>query len=1718
MSLPDLLVAQFEDQVTQETGLGLLDKVFYGGAATLYSAVNSLYNTATWYGSWLGINSEPEETADWLRDSIGDDAAEYYQENQAAYDTAGFLLGSIGLGIGTTAAIKAMQLGKWGATAQRYTGVFSSPRAKVLEEAAMDYKQGALSISAQLSSAKNKAMALGVADNAVQSLFTEAVIVGTMHQAPIFEDWEVSDFMSNALVGIGLGAGIGGLVDHLRASKFFKDVQIEKAKATRGVENIGGIGAGDFTKGDRITALIESLDGLPLVQPGEFARAQSLIKDKTVQNALLTAKALANEMAGGNKYLGAAMIDTLQNARLNGAGKQELGDLLSNVRSLKPITESDAVEWDIYYFMDRPKGTYKQGTYLPWDQIASTVPIQGQKLNLPFKIRRGQQLDIAFEGIDVKNVSEGFQRNADIVLDRNGIPHINQASKNITRAPMPGEKTVFSKKIEQIRAATGTLPANIIEEKLQFADVIMDLKTGELTETAYATVGDLAAGAGKEALDQLTVTKSGEMYLGVGKLIAKESAAEIWDGTFISKTIADKEAYYAGNWFNAHARWALAQSTKTAANTTVKAADLPMLVRLLKTVDEIGKVNPNPDAYFDLLKTLKVIDLDGNTVALSKRNALDKLYTLLEQSSKRYADTFMQANVSVHEMQRVLNYPVTALQSMDFSRQTLIKNYIDSPIDVLKPNYVKLRYNVGNVVDSNTGMALRGAVAVEEKIKLQREANVGAFAAFAGPDFADKFINLDPNAVRQQARPTGVSAGFITAAEGDYSLKGQVTYIGKLTSDLTNERKTALAKQMAFNGGNALIDSPEASAEVGLALHAFRRTGRKYVQINYADPVTKQTRYGFMEETVANNMEAILKNPQRDFTKNPFNISELETGFAYKALKLEGFTADAAQEGFRPWIFLKTPEAETFMKTWANITGKFADEINLYRTTQGLPPAMNPNHMYAPPPDLRKYPHIVFIRDKQGGVGKTGMVGIVTGKTEAEFKTNIAKIDQSRFQIITKKDTELWHKAQGDYDYNMLLSDPETDAFLRRNGLMADFYPNLSGHEIITRLEDYTAKQSTVLTKNFVSLRYSQEIEELLALSSQHMELATSTARRGTRAAELAVKDPYLQYVKTMLNMSSVNEHPWWAVSQEKINAFLTPAFNKAKELFFSASNKVIDFDAANDMAEQMGLGRVYEKVAQGIDLHQAFRDSNGAGYDHDIVSRFVSMANNVVINLALRLDHANALINAISWPILAGPEIRSIMKHIDNPEITGQLGEMLSYQAAQGVKVPSATKLMFNSVQRLLDPVQGKQLADYYNSIGITKPNVKEYYNLLDDMSVRGNETMSAIMTKTNSVVDGAAKLFLSDWTEQHIRMLTADVMKQITEIAGIEPRLAAAYINTFNSRVHGVITASQRPTLFQGPLGQAIGLFQSYQFNLIQNVFRHLMNKDKMALAMMGGLQASIFGVQSLPAFHYVNTHLIGNAAGNREHSDAFSFLPSLLPKDLAEPILYGGISWFSDASLYTRGDINPRNITVVPIIPTDWPAVSAFSKIAANAISFGENLAAGAGLGNSLLFALEHNGISRPLTGLIQSAQGYTTTSKGGLIAAHNDLFSWGTAVRLLGSKELNQAIAMDANYRIVSYRAADKELRLELSRAIRTKLLSGTEPDAEDWEDFAFKYAKSGGTQEGYNRFIANILKTYKTPVANRAIEKLNTSYSKRMWEIMGGEELEEMRLDEAATTE
>jgi hypothetical protein len=157
----------------------------------------------------------------------------------------------------------------------------------------------------------------------------------------------------------------------------------------------------------------------------------------------------------------------------------------------------------------------------------------------------------------------------------------------------------------------------------------------------------------------------------------------------------------------------------------------------------------------------------------------------------------------------------------------------------------------------------------------------------------------------------------------------------------------------------------------------------------------------------------------------------------------------------------------------------------------------------------------------------------------------------------------------------------------------------------------------------------------------------------------------------------------------------------------------------------------------------------------------------------------------------------------------------------------------------------------------------------MIDDLTLSGGESpvkltekLDAAFQKAKSLADTGEKITGNRMAEEYNRFVAANVADQITQIAikagVLGEKEAASYINTFVNRTQGNIMASQRPLIFQGPIGQAVGLFQGFQFNTMQQLFRAVSEGSAKDAAMMLGLQGTLYGLNGLPGFQYINQQI--------------------------------------------------------------------------------------------------------------------------------------------------------------------------------------------------------------------------------------------------------------------
>ena len=435
------------------------------------------------------------------------------------------------------------------------------------------------------------------------------------------------------------------------------------------------------------------------------------------------------------------------------------------------------------------------------------------------------------------------------------------------------------------------------------------------------------------------------------------------------------------------------------------------------------------------------------------------------------------------------------------------------------------------------------------------------------------------------------------------------------------------------------------------------------------------------------------------------------------------------------------------------------------------------------------------------------------------------------------------------------------------------------------------------------------------------------------------------------------------------------------------------------------------------------------------------------------------------------------------------------------------------------------KELIEVYKKKGYITDTTTQFKQLLDFATIEGTETAAELASKTQKMYELGKKLgeVGEKWTgnklaEEMNRFVSANIMDTITQEyvkrGLVSSKTADTYINTFVNRTQGNMIASQRPQIFQGPLGQAIGLFQSYQFNIMQQLLRYVGEGSKKDALTLMGLQGTIYGMNGLPAFQAINQHIIGNASGNTNHTDAYNSIYNIAGKTAGDWITYGVASNFLidpdlKINLYSRGDINPRTVTVVPSNMADIPIVSSWANLLGTIKNSVSSAANGGDIWQTFLSGVEHQGINRPLAGLARVARGageggvsYSTSGKGNVVSA-NDFYSLANFARLSGAKPFDEAVTQDAMYRIQAYEAKDKAKRDSLGRAVKSVIANGGEPSDAQMEQFMDGYVRSGGKQEEFNRWYVAQIKAMNTPRANKVAEKMNSPYAAYMQSLMGG---------------
>lgn len=1720
---------------------GFTDFVTKGVPLTLASVVNSFVNTPAAIGRMFGAN-----TQDWLEMKdygFGADTLSYYDENKAAVDTAALVIGSFAPGLASLKVLKAAQAGAFGEGMAAVSGVFNARKLAAVNKAREAIETGGLTLTSALNAAKYKAVAYGFGEQALQAATWELATVATMQGNSAIESQDWKQTFTNVAWGAVTGGIIGGSIDSISTLTGIKKTALTKELGEKVTEISKRAGIGDYAEGDMVQQMLDSV----FSQPAPTS-SSGLNKLKTTTQSAITAAKQMLGMAtkGDDTVLSSAFVDSLTSIRQQAIDqgidplivRDQVNKQLRGLVGISRINADEAFKMPTIGLsaVDRraPLVQFKTADEA-WDQVRKSTDSEftwfrsQRNPDMPVKIAYAE------DGVKFK---EAKRDAVDIFVKKNG--EVRVLAGDIEIVPHPGQNRALTYEEQMVRNANrpaGTVNVLPAYDKSQgtkgqlTSSLYIDLRTGEVFDDKFKVWG-----IGDEAKSlALTADKTGLIV--DGNTIIKQPGYKVLDHAV--ETVKDVTARWA---------WVAANMGKEGGETftrivnraeQVSATDLPRLegIKQYLITNKVYSLDEAADKIplIELPSSLPGQQATFHTIAdlgmPGQEAAVDVIQRIIDDSRKMQIVDLLKEGKSIDEIalrtgadkQWVTKFAQHDPEAVNGSSVAMeIKSY-------LAPTRARLDYDVTAFTSDVQGNRIFGELDQQYRMAVAKDRLNTVTAAFFGNN-ADRMKISNSSAL--DATTEGARPGALTATNADSdTLAGRTQFVGQQTIEQVKQVQAKVQDEFS-SSMTAVMDNPAAGAEYAALRAVMSRTGEKFRILTKDSELLKsilgnpdtwmppeilrslKTVDNFGNDVIISEgimfWEGAIKQNRLGYYVDLRELPKGETGYVIPGGANYKAAMDANQKTKLTAYLVENKATAEHLANAGRITNRRLVIDNSLRAAQGRSEVSTTvDGVYFPPVNTKRYPHFAFIRkETQTVLDEKEEISFIVAQSADELKSKIATIPES-YRAITKDQAADYHKLMKDFDYDLVVNSTVVDSELRKRGLLSEFYPRANYQELLQDELDHHLRMEAKLVRDHVEAANAELFATLRGMSDNYKTVAKSHMG----IADENIRDPYQSYINTAMAIPE-RAGPFvsmWFDAQRRISDKVSTVFNSIQELMGRPGAKPTDADflRMSDALEKVGYGNPYRLALNG-NVIQAFEGASRLP-PQQYLERWSSKVQNAVATMGIRLDLMQSFINAVSTPVMLTMQAESARLEA--------LKKGLQLQVpGSNATLPGTMRLMFQAV-RDVTGADGRKLTQYYTEFGAVRNKAADFavHDLYDALRiVPGDSVAATIQSMENSAgrfVEAAQKVALSDKSEVFVRAWAARTAHIIYEAAGYTGKELEASILTFVNRVHGNHLTSQRPLLFQGWLGQAVGLYQTYQLNLIQQMVREIALGNKRSVAMAMGAQGSLFGMQGLPGFHLINDQLIGNAEGNTAHHDMYSMVPSYLGETVGKFAMYGGVSNLLGAGIYTRGDISPRQITVIPVMPTDWPAVAVSARAISNVFNAVGQMANGGNLWDVFTRGLEHNAMNRPVSGFAQVVQGYSTTSQGSLISSNRpidgnllDLFTWGNVSRMLGARPLDEAIALDDKFRMNLYKAADKERLQSLGAAVKSKLVGKGELTQEELEDFAVSYAARGGRADGFGRTMMAWTRDANQSVVNQVYGKMRTPVVQRAISVMGGEKL------------
>lgn len=774
-------------------------------------------------------------------------------------------------------------------------------------------------------------------------------------------------------------------------------------------------------------------------------------------------------------------------------------------------------------------------------------------------------------------------------------------------------------------------------------------------------------------------------------------------------------------------------------------------------------------------------------------------------------------------------------------------------------------------------------------------------------------------------------------------------------------------------------------------------------------------------------------------------ISSLEKAQKLKSAKLE----PVRRSDGSIW-YVQQPEVLQALDATRPLSGMLLSTHNLIRTITGQAP-LNDIGFYLPPIHLVNR-SIAFVVDTTG----ENPVRLLVANGDAELQSLLTTFNQQhaseitagKINVFTKGEQQNYNKWKNYTDYEAFTTYANA-AYEHKGTAGPGIVPSdlrlveniLMGYENVIR---QSARKYSEIYLNHVT-------DWLDNLSGFYQRGVSEQPRRGI-FKEIA-RDSAKQAKNILLGRSQLDETTAFKATNSLFEMLLNNAGNIVNQVGKTFGEKT----ASKEYFDQLGK----DLAKSGLDIKNIWSsfDEYLATTRSDfknLAPSVISAGHGLLATMMLRVfELAQTSVNIMSLPILTWS---ALMEKLPGTVINAN-GEMIKFPM----------RVMMDGM-RFMNSPQGKEIIKEWEKQGFIKQTTRQFTELVGAIKnpTQSKELMDTVINTVNKLQDNKlVKDFLAkpaDWAEEFTRTYAMSVgyLGAKTAYPGIDNTGATIAAINFADRAIGNYHANQRPTWFQGSLGAALGLFQTYMLTFAQSIYRGIENQNFKQLAALMLAQTGLFGMKSWPGYNLLSEQLVANF--NDDHWDLTTGTYRALNKPAAELVLYGLPSSLGP-SFYTRGDISPRvpstmgELAVFNGLQQGWNAAYQIVK------RVGEGLADGTPVQN-FFEALSLQSLNRPIARWSELVTGASVTRIGNTVTPTAEVWTpVGIAARLIATRPLEEQVVRDAYHMNQFYEALDRDRRQDVMLKLRTALRDGSLSD-NLISEAATDYLRYGGSARGW----------------------------------------------------